>query len=272
LGLIAVVQIPLAVYTFNLLTHDPAWAVYNRQNVTLSPPPLYYLLGFGPFWPFTIVGLFRAFRQKETGPGMAAVWTFCALGLAYLPVSIQARFLLAITLPLAILATPPLLDFSRWVSMCLHIGRYSGAVLVAALASMSTILLVGTSILGMAARPPALYESTALIQAVDWLGNTGSSNDVVLAAQPTALLVGIRTSLRLYSGHAMETLQYAEKNRAVQVFFLGEQPVGWLEMQGITWVIDGPHEADWRQTPFDLSRMEVAYRNSQVTIYRVAYP
>jgi len=272
LGLIAVIQIPFALYSFILLTRDPAWAIFTRQNVTLSPPPLYYLLGFALFWPFALAGLFKAFRYHDTGLGWAAIWTICAFGLAYLPVAIQARFLLAVTLPLAVLATPSLLEFSSWLSIRLRLGMFTGAVLVTALASMSTLVLVGTTSLGMAARPPSLFEPTALVQAVDWLGKNGSSNDVVLAAEPTALLVAIRTPLRLFSGHAMETLNYDKKSQAVQRFYQGGQPAGWLEAQGITWVIFGPHEAGWRHTPLDLSGMESAYRNDQVSIYRVDHP
>ena len=149
---------------------------------------------------------------------------------------------------------------------------YTGAVLITALASMSTLLLVGTSSMGMAARPPALFQPTELVQAVDWLGMNGGSNDVVLASQPTSLLVAIRTPLRLYSGHVMETLNYAEKSQAVQRFYQGEQPAGWLETQGITWVIFGPYEEGWQPALLDSSRLEVAYRNSQVIIYRVANP
>jgi hypothetical protein len=272
LGLIAVVQIPLLLYSIDLLTRDPAWIIYTSQDVTLSPPPLYYFLGFFLFWPFAIAGAIKAFRQKDTGLGWAAVWTICAFGLAYLPVNIQSRFLLAITLPLAVLATPALLDFSRWMSKRIRLGMYTGALLITAMESMSTLLLVGTSSLGMAARPPSLFEPNALVQAVDWLGTNGSSNDVVLAADPTSLLVAIRTPLRLYSGHPMETLHYSEKSVEVQQFYQGEQPAGWLKAQGINWVISGPNELGWQQTPMDTEGLVLAYTNNQVSIYRVSYP
>lgn len=272
LSLVAIIQIPLALYSFILLTQNPTWAIYTHQNVTPSPPPLYYLLGFAFFWPFALAGVFKAFQRHETAPGWAIIWVISAFGLAYIPFNIQARFLLAITLPLAILATPSLLEFSRWLSLRIHLGLYTGAVLITAMASMSTLVLVGTSSLGMTSRPASLFEPAALVQAVDWLGKNGTPNDVVLAAEPSALLVAIRTTLRLYSGHAMETLNYAEKSQAVQRFYQGGEPAGWLEAQGITWVIFGPHEADWRQTPLDSSGMKIAYHNDQVIIYRVSHP
>ena len=45
LSLIAVIQIPLLVYSLELSLRDPAWALVTIQDVTLSPPPVYYLLG-----------------------------------------------------------------------------------------------------------------------------------------------------------------------------------------------------------------------------------
>lgn len=272
LGLVAVIQIPLLLYSLVLFTRNPAWALFNSQNATLSPPPIYYLLGFGLFWPFAISGAIKAFRKQDTGLGWAAVWTICAFGLAYLPVNIQRRFLLAITLPLAVLATPTLLDFSHWLSIRLRLSKYTGAVLITALASISTLLLVGNYSINMTRRPSTQFEPTALFQAVDWLAKNGTPDDVVLAAEPTSQLVAIRTPLRLYSGHEMETLHYDEKSQAVERFYRGEQPAGWLEAQGITWVIFGPHETEWRQTPLESSGMEIAYQNNLAIIYRIAHP
>ena len=271
LGLIAAIQIPLVLYSFILLTRDPAWSIFTAQNATLSPPPVYYLLGFGLFWPFAIPGAVKAFREKSDS-GWAAVWLIGAFALAYLPVAIQRRFLLAIPLPLAVLATPAVLEFSNWLREHLHLGRYTGAVLITGLTSISTVLLVGILSLNITRQSSPQFEPTSLVQAVDWLGKNGAPSDVVLAAEPTSLLVAIRTPLRLYSGHAMETLHYLEKTQAVERFYQAEQPSGWLEAQGIQWVIYGPHEAElWQATP-EFSGMKIAYRNNRVTIYRVPGP
>ena len=272
LTLIALVQIPLFLYSFILLTRDPAWAIFTRQNVTFSPPPIYYLLGFALFWPFAIAGALKAFRQRNPGLGWAAVWTVCAFGMAYLPINIQRRFLLAITIPLAVLATPSLLDFSHWLSIRLRLNKYTGVVLITAVASISTLLLVCNYSIAMVSRPAALFEPTVLVKAVDWLGKNGRPADVVLASAPTSQLVAIRTPLRLYFGHEMETLNYGEKSQAVQRFYQGESPSGWLEAQGITWVILGPNEAEWQQTPLESPELKIAYQNQSVIVYKIIHP
>jgi hypothetical protein len=145
-------------------------------------------------------------------------------------------------------------------------------VLITAISSISTLLLVCNYSINMVSRPAALFEPTDLVQAVDWLGKHGSPADVVLAAEPTSQLVAIRTPLRLYFGHEMETLHYEEKSQAVQRFYQGESPPGWLEAQGITWVIFGPNEAEWLQTPLESPGMKIAYQNQSVIVYRILHP
>jgi hypothetical protein len=270
--LVAAIQIPVLVYTLVLFLRDPAWALVVSQDVTLSPPPIYYLFGFGLFWPFAIAGAIKALREREPVLGWALVWTVSAFGLAFLPVNSQRRFLLAITLPLAVLATPPLLDFSHWLGMRLRFPRNTGAMLITALASISTVLLITNYTIVMTRRPPTLFEQTALVQAVDWLAINGSPDDVVLASEPTSQLVAIRTPLRLYFGHEMETLHYNEKSQVVERFYRGGEPPGWLKAQGITWVILSPHEIAWLGNPLESSGLEIAYQNSNVIVYRIAHP
>jgi hypothetical protein len=152
------------------------------------------------------------------------------------------------------------------------LSRNIGAAVITALASISTFLLIGNYTIVMTQKPPALFEQTALVQAVDWLAKNGTTDEVVLASEPTSQLVAIRTPLRLYFGHEMETLHYDEKSLAVERFYRGEQTPEWLEVQGITWVILGPHETEWGGTPLESYGVEIAYQNSLVIIYRITHP
>ena len=107
---------------------------------------------------------------------------------------------------------------------------------------------------------------------MDWLQQHGTANEVVLASEPTAQLVAIRTPLRLYFGHGMETLYYLDKQREVKNFFRGLQPPGWLEKLPVTWVICGPYERAGEGLVFSSPRLKLAYQNSLVTIYKVTSP
>jgi hypothetical protein len=272
LSFLAVIQIPLLAYSLILLTQDPTWAEFNRQNITLSPPPVYLLLGFGLFWPFTLFGAIQALRQQEARLGWAVVWMVAALGMAYLPMAIQRRFLLAIGLPLAVLAAPAILRCSTWLHRHSPLGQFTGAMVITVFITASPIALISASSLNMFSRPDSLFEKAALVQAVDWLHENSIPDQVVLASEPTAQLVAIRIPIKLYFGHAMETLRYAEKAQAVERFYRGQQPASWLASQEINWVILGPHEKAWRPFPLDLPNLKIAYQNDLVTIYQVIVP
>jgi hypothetical protein len=272
LSLLALIQVPLLVYSWNLLTRDPSWAVFSSQNSTPSPPPAYVLFGFGLFWPFAIIGAIKALRKPEAGSGLALSWVTVALILAYLPVDFQRRFLLAITVPLTILATPVILDFSAWLRRRMPVSKTAGAIFVSALISIGSFFLILIYSANIISRPPNLFEPAALVQAVDWLGQNGTPNDVVLASEPTAQMVAIRTPLRLYFGHEMETLHFADKAREVENFYRGLQSENWLESLPVTWVVFGPHEREWSSSPPRSPRLKLVYQNAQVDIYRVASP
>ncbi|MGC1379203.1 MAG: hypothetical protein WA821_23435 [Anaerolineales bacterium] len=269
---LAIIQIPLLLYSWNLLTRDPSWAVFSSQNFTPSPPPVYVLFGFGLFWPFAIVGAIRAARKPEAGSGLAFSWVAVALILAYLPVEFQRRFLLGITVPLTILATPVILDFSAWLHRRARVSKAAGAIMVGALISLGSLFLVLINSANVASRPPNLFEPAALVQALDWLGQNGAADDAVLASEPTAQMVAIRTPLRLYFGHEMETLHFADKAREVEAFYRGQQPESWLASLPVTWVVFGPHEREWSSTPPRSPRLKLAYQNEQVSIYRMVHP
>ncbi len=272
LGFLALIQIPLLVYSLILLTQDPIWARFTQQNATLSPPLPYLFFGFALFWPFACLGIIRTLQKREATFGWAAFWVISAFGLAYLPVAIQRRFLLAVAIPLAVLATPALIDFSAWLSQRFHLGKFTGAVFVTALILLTPLVMVTGYSVNFFSQPASFFEPAPLIQAVDWLNKNSAPNQVVLASEPTAQLVAIRTPLKLYFGHVMETLHYARKAQEVEGLYRGEQPATWLTAQDIDWVIWGPHEKKWGIFPSNLPNLKVVYQNEAVTIYRVFLP
>ena len=272
LGLLAIIQLPLLAYSYNLLTRDPSWAVFTTQNATPSPPPIYLLLGYGLFWPFAVLGAINAFRRPSAGSGLAVFWAVATFTLAYLPLAIQRRFLLAATIPLGILAMPTIFEFSAWLGNRVSIRKSTGAVMIVMLTSLGSLFLVALYSINISARPANLFEPLALVQAVDWLGKHGGANDVVLASEPTAQLVAMRTPLRLYFGHEMETLYFDAKQSQVKSFYSGLQPQSWLAGLPINWVVYGPHEKELGTVAPAGPDLKIVYQNDSVTIYKVTPP
>ncbi|MBN1451413.1 MAG: hypothetical protein JW963_10395 [Anaerolineales bacterium] len=273
LSVIAIAQFPLLVYNFNLLSNDPIWSQFTRQNETLSPPPVYYLWGFGLLWLFALIGLFPAARQQNLASLGAAAWILTGLVLAYTPFAIQRRFLHGVTIPLALLSTQGLkmiIQFLSQKSAALARRTISLTIAVVFLISLSSLYLSLGRSLYLLNQPDEFFYPASLNSALDWLDENAVPNDFVLSAVPSGQLIAQKTNLRVYLGHPMETLDFDAKSRLVTAFFQGQANPGWLEDTKVRWVLYGPYElALTGNTNFHDTVLDIVYRSAEITIYRV---
>lgn len=262
LSIIAVVQIPLLVYNFLVLNRDPFWSQFTAQNQTLSPPPIFYFWGFAPFWLFALFGIFRAFRERNSSLLAMTAWVIGGFALAYLPVAIQRRFVLGITLPLAVLAIHGLGSLLKRIPIFAKRENliYFSYIL---LASVSSIYLSLGLSLFLKTLPAEKFYPRDVESALVWLSQNAAPNDFVLADVPTSQLIAQRTQLKVYVGHEMETLHYEEKKEEMELFFDGKMPDGWLAETQVKWFI-----AD-KGDNLNTSGLEVLYENESVIVYRV---
>jgi hypothetical protein len=262
LSIIAVVQIPLLVYNFLVLNRDPFWSQFTAQNQTLSPPPIFYFWGFAPFWLFALFGIFRAFRERNSSLLAMTTWVIGGFALAYLPVAIQRRFVLGITLPLAVLAIHGLGSLLKRIPIFAKRENliYFSYIL---LASVSSIYLSLGLSLFLKTLPAEKFYPRDVESALVWLSQNAAPNDFVLADVPTSQLIAQRTQLKVYVGHEMETLHYEEKKEEMELFFDGKMPDGWLAETQVKWFI-----AD-KGDNLNTSGLEVLYENESVIVYRV---
>jgi hypothetical protein len=257
LGSFGLMQIPLAWYNLAVFSRGSDWADFAQQNITLSPPAVYYVWGFAPFWIPAIAGAFGwLWRSAAAQPDpdvsqkgvrevlMAAmlVWSLGVLLLAYSPTSLQRRFLLSYTIPLGLLAANGVRNmFTPWL-MRQAPGWLRGrpmllpALIVAVTCIYSPVLALGQS-LYVATRPAELFDPVAWIQAADWLQLNASEDDTVLATEQLSRLIAARTGLPVFFGHPMETLHYAEKANQVEMYLAGEIDSQWLQATNVRWVV-----------------------------------
>jgi hypothetical protein len=296
--LIGLAQAPLLLYHLRVVSADPVWEGFTRQNITASPPISYYLWGFGLLWPPALAGAWffarRLFSTQaasseptsisaQAGVGAVLAWCAGALALAYTPALLQRRFMLAYSLPLALLAVSGLRELARlsfpvsWAALRrLFPARRPASLglLYVLLASLSTFYLASGYSLVLAARPPGFFHPAALVQAVDWLASSAGPEEVVFSAEETGQLVAARAGLPVYLGHPIETLDYPLKTKAVSAFYQGEAGVEILHAGRARWVIFGPYERkiepDLRGFPESDGGLKEVYRNPSVTIYQVA--
>ena len=272
LAIIALTQVPLLVYNFIILNRDPFWSQFTFQNQILSPSPVYYAWGFAPFWIPAAYGTMQAFRQKRPALLGLVSWVLAGFVLAYLPIYIQRRFLLGITIPLGILAIAGLDHFIKtYAPRFPAIHKYQDSLYFSLLlfASISLMIMSLGSSLVLRGHPGEHFYPRDLENALRWLDANAPPNDFALGEAPTGQIIAQRTRLKTYLGHPMETLHYEDKLDLVTAFYQGHAPPGWLQQTPIHWVIYGPTErvsAPAFQAPAGL---EPVYQNETVTIYRL---
>ncbi|MBT3392203.1 MAG: hypothetical protein HN413_17535 [Chloroflexi bacterium] len=67
LAIIALTQIPMSVYGAMVFWRNPLWGGFITQNITLSPPPVYYFWGFALLWSPALLGIWRTLRRLPRG-------------------------------------------------------------------------------------------------------------------------------------------------------------------------------------------------------------
>lgn len=274
LSAIALAQIPLLTYNLLILQRDPIWSQFTLQNQTLSPPPIFYIWGFAPFWAFAIYGIIITFRERNPGMGAMTTWAISGFILAYLPLLIQRRFILGITIPLGILAIYGLGHIIKQISAkSPNILKREGLAYFTyiLLASVSSIYLSLGLSLYMQTRPTDNFYPRDLENALVWLDENATPNDFVLADVKTNQLVAQRTRLKAYVGHEMETLYFNNKKSAMGAFYEGVAPTDWLQQTPIQWIIYGSYEKEIAPSFMPEPDLELVYKNETITIYKVRH-
>jgi hypothetical protein len=279
-GLAAVVamgaaQLPLLIYDLWVF-RQPVFAGWSVQNVTLSPPPGVYLLGYGVLLALGAVGAAVWVREREPRAAFPLLWIGLVTVLAHLPWNLQRRFLEGVQVPLGLLAGVGLAE--GLLPLCSRRVRirwcWLGMALVVALASMSHLYLTASLTWAAAARAPSLFRSADLLTVVDWLGEHSTWDATVLSGFGTGNLIPARIGHRVVLGHWMETVDYAQKRSAVARFYEAETPDAerqeLLKAWGVAYVFYGREERTLGDfDPAVVSWLELAFRSGEVAVYRV---
>lgn len=257
---------PLMLYFYFVTQRDPILQRWTAQNVTLSPPLLDYLFGYGLMWILAIPGGRWALRRGRDVDLMLVAWVTSSAILLYAPLPLQRRFSLGLHIPLVLLA---MLGLWHVVLPRLHghIRKWLPRLVLAVSLPTTLLLLLATS--SAALRPPdgRLFFSNDEALAFDWLRQNAARDAVVLTAPETGLFVPAWADTRVVYGHPFETIDAEATRETVEQFLAGtvnQDEV--IDAYGVDFVFFGPREkelgspaADWR----------VVYSTGDVTIYRV---
>lgn len=292
---------PVPLYNAYVFTTNPVFQVWGEQNRILSPPPLYYLLSFGPLALLAMLGVWAEWRRGSIRSLVLIGWCAVTPLLVYMPFNLQRRLALGVQVPLSVLAA-----LGMW-QLCARKSRSrdtyaseegqklkAGGALrqwqvasvgLVVLLSLSNLLIVTGAGLEVSRQSQPIFHSGAEIGAADWLGAHATSEQVVLAAYQTGNYLPTRMPARVFAGHGPETV-HSEAKRALLRQFFGAEEEGprssargrdaedfrrrLLQDYGVTYVFYGPAEralGDFR--PDNAPYLRQVYDNGTVQIYQV---
>jgi hypothetical protein len=257
--------------------------VWQQQSRTLSPPPHYYLAGYGLLWPLAGLGAWWAWRQRVEAMIFPAAWLIGAAVLAYAPGGIQYRWVAGVYVPIALFAA---LGLERaavpWIVSRVPLREAPARLkwwltVLAVLATMpSTLYLIAGNALLAASHWEEAFFDAGQVEAIDWLAVHSAPDDTVLAPLKVGNAIPGRIGHRVFLGHWAETMDVAEKTRMVEAFF-DEMPdvqrQTLLRDYGIRYVFHSlTEEAPGGFDPGRAAYLTLRYQNKDAAVYEVTRP
>ena len=288
LALLGLLLSPVLIYFYVVVQSDPVLRSFAEQNVTLSPPPYFYLMGYGLVLLFALLGLLRTLRQRHGRAWLLATWVVTMAVAVYLPINLQRRMITGLQVPLGILATIGLL---RYVLPAIRRSRLAGWLnqhwgyprlrlrtlalnLIIMLTLPSNIYLWVSATAAASYGHPSLFYKTSEVAAIDWLGEHSSPTDTVLSSYPTGNYIPARIGHRVFLGHWAETIDFDAKQKAVNRFFAAATSDGerrdLLRRYSLAYVFHGPREQSLGGfDPTKAHYLRLAFTQQNVNIYQV---
>lgn len=269
LGASALTGLPWVVYDAWLVTSHPALRQWSLQNLTLSPSPIAYLIGFGPLLAWVGLSLIRARPLREPPLRLIALWAGLGFLLLYLPFGLQRRLTLGLAIPLVALAGLAI------DQVCSTPARRRLAVLGTLLLTLPSLLLVTAAGVSAAASPSS---STVLsqpeVEAYTWMAAHLPADSLVLAAEPTGNRIPAYLNARVLAGHPFETPNAAQQRTWIaQAFGWSGDPedgLRFLAQRGVEFVYRGREEAALGD-PTWLAVLTPVFTSGEVSVYSVKH-
>lgn len=268
---VGVVQLPLLAYNMTIFSTDPVWMEFSGQNLTLSPPPIYYLLGFFWLWLLCLPLIFKPRLFLEPKRIGILVWLVGVMVLAYLPWPMQRRFWFYYSVPLAIAVVYGFQEVvSPWFNRSSeYLSRRKPILLILVLfvASFSHMYRM-VDILQAERMNVSCYHPVEVQQAVAWLEENSWPESVMASAPETGLLAGAYAYQKAYVSHEFETAGYDQREEQIKLFYQNEIDISALEAEHIDWIFYGPFEREVGPDFVPPPNYVVAFEQGDVVLYQ----
>lgn len=244
---VIVPAVPFALYYAAVVTYNPAFAEWNRQNVTKAPPLWMMVVGFGLPLLLGIPAVIRAVRRFERdGDRLMLLWGVAILVMTYFPTNVQRRFAVGLMIPIAYFATRALEDV--WLPRISYRWRRWVYVALFPVIAISSLLTLFIPIIPVIAGQPqaavGIFLQRDYVAAFSWINQRTTVNDVVVASPLVGAWIPAWAGTRTVYGHPYETLQAAEREAEIEAWYSGAADCERLiERYDVDFILYGTEEA-----------------------------
>lgn len=254
---------------------NPGFLAWLSADISRSPGPVSYLLGYGLLVVFAALGAVTHLgnvRAKETK--LLFVWIAVTIVLIYIPYAAQRRFIEGFHIPLAILATQGIISIARMApvrAITLVTLIFSGMMVPTAV--MKTVW-DARAIRSDTNESYYFHITSDELSAMRWLEARTIPSDVTLSNYFYGNLIPGFTGRSVYVGHPAETYRFDDKIRFVNAFLLEkdeEKARAFLLDNRITYMYLGRNDAMrlYGFQPKGKGYLTRVYEKGGVEIYKV---
>ena len=259
-----VISAPLIVYTAISFFTNPYLKIWAEQNKLPSPHFLHYLIAYGIFSPFVILGLLKLIRMDRNNGYFLAGWLILLPVLVTAPVPTQRR--LAEGIWAAIIISMISYFENRNRLRALEILYFSCAF-------PSTLILLIGSISAARIQSRPIFRPVSEIQAFEYLTKNVLTKAVVLSSYDSGNNLPAWANHRVVLGHGPETRNRYEVENEILLFFSPEASDDFrdeiINKYNVNYIFWGPSERELGE--WDPSRTEFlleTYNKNEFSIYR----
>jgi hypothetical protein len=259
--------LPYLIYQYWIITADPILVQWMAQNQTPAPALWDLLISLSPVLIFALIALIRYAKLDSTHKSILAIWLVTSILLAYIPFTLQRRFLAGVYVAGALLAVLGIMTYASRVRMTMWLFR-----IALFLSLPGTVLALVISLFGISMHSPALYLTRTEANALSWLKNNTPQGSLVLASPELGGFLPAWSGNCVIYGHPFETIDAEIKKTALVSYLSGERNPRIMEQiqnhSGPVYLFYGPREATYGPKNIYNKALEV-FSSDEVTIFRI---
>lgn len=274
-ALFVIISVPSVAYHFLLARSSAIVAVLNAQNVTLTPPFWYVLIGFG-VWSVAWIGTYHLLCRgydKLRDAEFLCVWAGTHMALLYAPMLFQRRLIEGLQFPLIMLGVPALcalyarLVRSPYANRAYVLG-FLGMILLS-----SNIYAIRTDIQVFAENYRGYFYVDQNEAAMwRWITENVPRSAVIIATPQVANAIPGFTGRKVFAGQWALTIDMAQKKDMIIAFYQSSDAAArkaFLKKNGITYVLYGSQERSLVVGKINMQGLQSVFRAGDMEIFAV---